>query len=351
MRTLAAAILAGGGLLLAGCELPRPETVQLGFRGVAMEHVANPRTVADSMNSIAARIPTLAGEAPANMEPAPPGTWENVQVLGHLSELEFNRLMQAMTTWVAQGSGQGCAYCHTIDSDGEVNFVSDDLYTKVVSRAMIRMTQDLNTNYTSHVGDRGVNCWTCHMGQALPNNYWFETAGAPGPISPYFVSPTDRQLERYYLDDEAVRVISSDAALSGDSENVASIQSTEHAYWIMMQMSQDLGVNCTYCHNSGRFAEWEESTPQRVTALRGVRMVRHLNSDYMLPLYPVWPEARLGPLGDGPKMQCGTCHNGAWQPQYGSPAGYGSGWPGLARPGVPHATQMGDQETNREERR
>jgi photosynthetic reaction center cytochrome c subunit len=337
MRPHALTLLATGGLLLAiGCERPPVDAVQTGFRGVGMEHIANPRTVADSMAAFAARVPTLAGQPPVDMEPAPPGTWENVQVLGHLSEGEFNRLMLAMTTWVAQETGQGCNYCHVIEDDGQVNFVSDDIYTKVVSRDMIRMTQEINANYASHVGEAGVNCWTCHMGQVLPPNYWFLQPEVPEAVSPYFVNQGPRQLERYYLDDDAIRVISEDAALSGDTDNTSSIQDTEHAYWVMIQMSKDLGVNCTYCHTTARFGDWEQSSPERVTALRGVRMVRHLNTEYMVPLDGEWPDYRLGPLGDGPKIQCGTCHNGAWQPQYGVPASHGSGWPGLTTLGPAH---------------
>jgi hypothetical protein len=74
MRRHALTFLATGGLLLAaGCELPPPDAVQTGFRGVGMEHIANPRTVADSMAAFAARVPTLAGQPPVDMEPAPPG--------------------------------------------------------------------------------------------------------------------------------------------------------------------------------------------------------------------------------------------------------------------------------------
>jgi len=36
--------------------------------------------------------------------------YENVQVLGDLTEDNFNRLMNAMTSWVAPD--EGCAYCH-----------------------------------------------------------------------------------------------------------------------------------------------------------------------------------------------------------------------------------------------
>ncbi len=348
MKTRALSLFALGAVLaVSGCELPPVDAVQLGFRGVGMEHVRNPGTLQDSVQAIAARTPNISGEAPADMEPAPDGTWENVQVLGHLSEAEFNRFMLNMTIWVAQGTGQGCNYCHVVQPDGQVDFVSDDIYTKRVSRDMISMTQDLNVNWANHVGETGVNCWTCHQGQANPTNYWYFADGAGSDLHRYYVNERDRQIERYHLDDEGMRVISQEA-LTADVDNPISTNDTRHAYWVMLQMSEALGVNCTYCHTSARFSDWEESPPTRLQALRGVRMVRAMNSDYFLPLQPDWPETLLGPLGDGPKMQCATCHIGAYKPQFGNPASHGQGHPAITRIGFPSpgssGTMMGTPE-------
>ena len=85
----------------------------------------------------------------------------------------------------------------------------------------------------------------------------------------------------------------------------------------MMHMSQGLGVNCTYCHNSRSFSAWDQSTPQRTTAWYGIRMVRDLNNAYLDPLLPTYPHNRLGPLGDAPKANCATCHQGASKPLLG----------------------------------
>jgi photosynthetic reaction center cytochrome c subunit len=344
MKKTGLTLLAAGAMLaVTGCEPGVKDTADLGFRGVGMQQVAIPGVVRDSLAAIERRAAgaNVAGEAPESWEPAPEGTWENVQVLGHLSEAEFNRFMLAMTLWVAQGTGQGCNYCHVVEEDGNVNFALDNIYTKQVSRDMIRMTQDLNVNWSAHVGEAGVNCWTCHQGQALPTNYWFFTEGDQRrDIERYYVNEGARQTERYYLDQEGIRVIS-DEALRGDSDNRSSITDTRHLYWVMMEMSEALGVNCTYCHTSARFADWEESPPARVTALRGVRMVRALNTEYMVPLQSVWPENRLGALGDGPKIQCSTCHNGANQPQYGIPTSKGAGHPAITQIGFPHAGVSG----------
>jgi photosynthetic reaction center cytochrome c subunit len=86
----------------------------------------------------------------------------------------------------------------------------------------------------------------------------------------------------------------------------------------MMHMSQSLGVNCTYCHNTRSFADWETSTPQRGTAWYGIRMVRDLNAQYVDPLASVLPANRLGSEGDPLKLNCATCHQGAFKPLYGA---------------------------------
>ena len=74
-----------------------------------------------------------------------------------------------------------------------------------------------------------------------------------------------------------------------------------------------------YCHNTKAPAEWKLSTPQRVTAWYGIRMVRDLNNNIELPLLGTLPPGRLGPTGDTPKIYCGTCHQGAFKPLYGAP--------------------------------
>jgi photosynthetic reaction center cytochrome c subunit len=104
----------------------------------------------------------------------------------------------------------------------------------------------------------------------------------------------------------------------------------------MISMSRGLGVNCSFCHNSPRWSSWEQSTPQRLTALRGIRMSRSLNNDYLLPLQPVFPAQRLGPQGDVAKVQCSTCHQGAYKPLYG--AQIARQYPALYRQGNPAAS-------------
>lgn len=328
------ALLAAVASLVTACEWPRPDVVQTGFRGLGFEHLTNPGTLTDSVAAIRGREPSVSAVPAglAELPPADPGTFENVQVLGHLSAAEFTITMNAITQWVAPE--EGCNYCHVVGPDS-VNYASDDIYTKVVSRRMLQMVQDINANWGSHVGEeRGVNCWTCHQGNPVPTNYWFYT--------------DMNQPLRYYLDREDLRV-QGPYALASEGENRRSIKQAEMAYSLMINMSNALDVNCTYCHTSARFADWDYSSPQRVAALRALRMTRHINTDYMVPLQDTWPTSvadyrgyperpRTGPMGDGPKIQCSTCHQGAYKPQYSNPASWGEGWQALTRLGIPHPT-------------
>jgi len=84
-----------------------------------------------------------------------------------------------------------------------------------------------------------------------------------------------------------------------------------------MHMSNALGVNCTYCHNTRAFSNWEQSPPQRVTAWYGIRMVREMNVGYLDGLGSVFPDYRKGPMGDVAKVNCATCHQGVFKPLYG----------------------------------
>ena len=293
VRTRASAGAALAAVLLAGgCELGPKTSIETGFRGTGMQQVYDDSRLAGKVDATA--LPAAIPPTPATASTAP-GNWQNVRVLTDVSQAEFNRTMVAMTQWVSPQ--QGCNYCHVPG-----NFASDSIYTKVVSRRMLQMVRDVNRDWQGHVAQTGVTCWTCHRGNPVPDGVW------------YF---TDRnQPLRHYLDREDLRVQS--ASFLPSNDNRTSIKQTEYTYALMIGMSRSLGVSCTYCHQSSRWASWEQSTPQRLTALRGVRMARALNNEYLLPLQPVFPAERLGPRGDVPKIQCLTCHQGAYKPLYGA---------------------------------
>jgi photosynthetic reaction center cytochrome c subunit len=299
-------------------EHPPVDTVQRGFRGTAMEQVYEPRLVRASVS--ANQVPEAQPAQDPLGEPSSEA-YQNVQVLGDVDAGEFLRLMAAITSWVSPE--QGCAYCHN-----GANFADDSLYTKRVARRMIQMVRHTNADWKSHVQGVGVTCWTCHRGQPVPSQIWFNNPGPPHPqgmaetgvgknlassvagLSSLPYDPFTPFLEQA----RQIRVQSPTALPEGDRQ---SIKQTDWTYALMVHFSGSLGVNCTYCHNSRAFGDWSQSTPQRTTAWYGIRMVRDLNDGYLASLQGTFPHSRLGPLGDVAKVNCATCHQGAFKPLYG----------------------------------
>jgi photosynthetic reaction center cytochrome c subunit len=302
-------------VLLLGCERPPPEVVQGGYRGLAMEQNYNPRLLEES---IKANLPLEALAPAAAGGPNVSAVYKNVQVLKELSVADFTRIMVAATLWVAPK--EGCNYCH-VPGD----FASDGIYTKVVSRRMFEMTRQTNANWKSHVAETGITCYTCHRGSPVPKYVWVTD---PGPNHPSGVKPTGQNAVATtaaysslpydpftpFLDQaNEIRVIGTTALPSG---NRNSIKQAEWTYALMMQMSDALGVNCTFCHNTRAFSNWQQSTPKRTTAWYAIRHVRDLNQNYIWPLNDVLPASRKGPYGDPFKISCMTCHQGAYKPLY-----------------------------------
>lgn len=311
------------GLLSACGERPPIDTQQLGYRGTGMQQNINPRIMKTVM----------AANQPGPIQPAADGSgplasevYQNVQVLKDLSVGEFTRVMLSMVEWVAPDDQKNCTYCHNAE-----NYADESRYQYKVARRMLTMTRDINSNWQAHVGQTGVTCHTCHRGQPVPPYVWFVDPGSGRenafvgtragqnsavtglgittighsslPYDPY--SP-------YLLGNLPIRVNGPTALPTG---NRSSIKQAEWTYALMVHMSESLGVNCTYCHNSRAFAEWGgESRPQRTTAWHGIRMARGLNNTYMVPLTGVFPDTRLGPTGDVAKVNCQTCHQGVNKP-------------------------------------
>lgn len=314
------AVVAGAAAVFLTLELPPVVTQQTGYRGTAIEQVNTARHL---------RAVEAANLAPAPIDAVDPdGTkasevFQNVQVLGDLDSAEFTRLMSAITEWVAPE--QGCSYCH---ADGE-ELSADTLYTKVVARRMLQMTRDLNDQWGAHVAPAGVTCYTCHRGQPVPAARWFtdpgpRTAGGmsgykngqnmPAATVGHASLPFD-PFSPFLLGDQNIRVVSTTALPEG---NETAIMQTEKTYGLMTHISEALGVNCTFCHNTRSFFAWDQSGEPRTKAWYGIRMVRHVNNDYIEPLASVFPPHRLGPLGDAPKANCATCHRGAAKPLLGA---------------------------------
>ena len=342
---LGAAVIVAAALVSFG-QPYATESMQTGPRGTGMSRpefkadLAKPDPAIEAMYFDEPFIPeggeTLAKDA-----------YQNVQVLGELTEDNFNRVMGAITQWVAPE--QGCAYCH-----GDValeDYGNDDLYTKVVARRMIQMTQNLNESWDSHVSANkqvGVTCYTCHRGENVPSEIWFKLGDVSARMdgwgavqnkvtvqSQYTSLPSDA-LEAYLLNGESIKVHDLDAHADAKptDEGYPTWQNAERTYSLMNYVSNSLGVNCVFCHNTRAFYDAGQVTPQWGTELLGISMVNELNNEYLVPLQDVYPPERLGPIfADAPKAACKTCHKGYQQPLQGTDV-IGN-YPELATTGAP----------------
>jgi len=328
-------------LVLAGCEFAPTESTQLGPAGAAMEQVTNLSLVQpiSPPPPSAYTLETRDGQRAKEIYPG-------LKALGDISVEEFGLLMANITEWVvpkdAPAAEAGCNYCHNPE-----NMASYEKYTKTVSLKMIQMTQSINVDYVSHVKETGVTCYTCHRGQAVPAYNWsfMEDTGSirtirgnkSGQNTPEqqvaFASLPYDIFAPYFADNpREIRVNTTQIHPYGDTDLVP-IQQAEQTYGLMMHMSSALGVNCTFCHNSQNFGEWSHSRVQKQTAWYGIRMVRDLNNTCLNPLQPVFPPHRLGAaMGDAPKVNCATCHNGVYKPLFGEPMA--RNFPALRGPGA-----------------
>ncbi len=316
-----AVILTGFMMLTAGWERPPIDAEQSGFRGTGMVDVSNPRVAPQRLQAQLDRVPVSAPLPPDTGGPTAGEIYQNVQLLGDLSIAEFNHLMQAMTDWVSPE--EGCGYCHQLN-----NLADDSVYTKIVSRQMIAMTQAINADWDTHVGETGVTCYTCHRGENVPQYTWFNAdpeihtgSGMAGwragqnRASPQvgLTSLPEEPFSDLLEAGEQIRVTGR-TVLPSRGVIGSSIQDTEKTYALMIHMSTALNVNCTYCHNSRDFGSWDHSPVQRVNAWHGIQMTQTLNVEHVTPVSSVLPPDRIGPTGEGQKINCETCHQGVNKP-------------------------------------
>ena len=322
----------------------RVEAIQTGPPGIGMVVVERANREIDPTIADYYTEPPYPPEAG---EPLAGEVYENVQVLAEVPEGNFLRLMNAITQWVSPE--EGCAYCHAGADEG--NYADDGLYTKVVSRRMIQMTQFLNEEWIGHVQanqEVGVNCYSCHRGQPVPSDIWFRIdpvvramTGWGGvqnraTVQSQSTSLPSDALYRYLYEDNRISVHDLESRV-GDrpsDPDVPTWQDTERTFSLMNYFANSLGVNCVFCHNSRAFYDPEQFTPQWATASLGIPMVQDVNNIYLEPLRDVYPPERLGPVhADAPKAACRTCHKGYNKPMQGLNAI--ADWPELATTGTP----------------
>lgn len=328
----------GAALLVTWGQPYATDSLQTGPRGTGMSvpefkvDLAQPDPAIEAfLASTSSPIPPQEGAATAEeaRENVPPG-------LEDLTVENYDRLLAAMRAWT-----------------GIPDLFEDPAnYQSSVGYLMIGMTQTINDDWAGHVNankEVGVTCYTCHRGQAVPDNVWFRISPVNDSVegwaanqnrvtmqSQYTSLPSDA-LEKYLLDGEEIAVHDLESRVSGvpGQDGYASIQATERTYSLMNYVSNSLGVNCLFCHNSRAFYSASgQITPQWATATLGIQMVLDLNNIYLAPLDGILPEHRLGPVyADAPKAACATCHAGYQQPLQGT--NVIKDWPELASTAEP----------------
>lgn len=314
----------------------------VGPPGQSMVQFAPSEAEAEAQNKPAPKLPAM----PDDPRPAT-AAYKNVKVLTDLNAGDFMRLQTAITAWVSPK--QGCGFCHT-----GTDYASDAKPQKLASRTMLAMTRHINADWRGHVGAAGVTCFSCHQGQPIPAEVWFQS---PRRVHPKLSEGGDdwneaartvrnffpnEGYEEYLLQATPAKGQSLTALPTGTAPTFVEVK---RLYEAMMQMSEGMGVNCTYCHHSRNWADWGQSTPMRWTGYSGIQMTRDLNRDYLLHIAqedPItrWQSGNSRPLSLPARLRgaqvgagladCATCHRGA--PKSRDPAAPPGGFPGLTAP-------------------
>ena len=97
---------------------------------------------------------------------------DNLKILPkNISEEELQTVMKTF----AKSLGVKCGHCHVSkivegNPRPKFNFSSDDKPEKNIARKMMMMTDSINTNFISKMGDEfeRITCVTCHRGSITP---------------------------------------------------------------------------------------------------------------------------------------------------------------------------------------
>ena len=336
LSTLIAGAAALGTLfVLAVPRWHRPvDGTQLGYRASSMIQWAPTEPVAIAFNAPPPAVPPdRFGVDQAALDDTRPATtaYPGVHVPDGTTAGEFMRLQVAFTQWTSPK--QGCAFCHA-----GTDWKSEEKPQKQMARIMTDMVRSLNTDWSAHNAEAGVTCYSCHRGQNVPAVAWYPHQA---PVPRHFVAKEedwnyaattvhdffpDNGYAEYLLQATPGHVQANTAlATTGPQSQYVFARLYEY----MMQMSDEMGVNCGYCHNSRAFFDWGQSTPHRWIGLSGIEMTRAINRNVLLPLAAAMPQTRQVP-GDAREpivpahetgaqtgnalAVCGTCHYGSPKP-------------------------------------
>ena len=304
--------------MIVGFGQPFPtESQQTGPRGTGMhvQEFVSDLAVYPDVDGVFTSVPIVPAEGAAML-----GSADGVPpALANLTPENYERLVTAMRDWTGIP---------------DLLEPGNDSYQTQVAYSMIEMTQNINQNWIGHVqanAEVGVTCYTCHRGQAVPNNVWFKVSPVNSNVAGWsanqnrvtmvsnFTSLPSDYLETYLLADENgnyanIGVHDLESRVQQQPGDPL-IQQAERTYAFMNYFANSLGVNCVFCHNSRAFYDPGQVTPQWATASLGIAMVQETLEQYILPLQDVLPAERLGPVyADVPKLACRTCHQGEQQP-------------------------------------
>ncbi|PRY92044.1 photosynthetic reaction center cytochrome c subunit [Hasllibacter halocynthiae] len=330
-------------LVVPEWDAPPIVSVEHGPDALAMNTFLTPGRGVDPLNVLEFPVPDPVADRGVTAGEA----YGDVEVLADLDAAQFDRLMVAVTEWVAPN--EGCTFCHAAGADGAPDYEAEPPYTFAVAREMLTMVREMNADPRPHVQPQGVTCFSCHRGQNVPVYTW-NRAGEWAPASErWYGKPPEWIRTARTIRDFMPREAFSDFILHDRSamvqaqhiypeqqsarrfpEGTPAFERAEHVYLFMMQMSDGLGVNCTACHNSRAFYDWGQSTPLRVPAWYAIDQTRRANLAHISPLAAVLPAERLGPAGDAMKANCMTCHVGQLRPLNGTEMI--SHFPGLVAP-------------------
>jgi photosynthetic reaction center cytochrome c subunit len=151
---------------LAGCERPPVDDHAGRLSWAGMEQLVNPRTLRQRQPKTRCRRRFRRSGG----GPAASSVYQNIQVLKDLNVAQFARVMVAITQWVAPPD-QSCNYCHG------ANMASDDRYPRSWRGACCRWCGTSTPIGRIMSAQTGVTCYTCHRGNAVPQNVWFTNPG------------------------------------------------------------------------------------------------------------------------------------------------------------------------------
>lgn len=119
-----------------------------------------------------AQTPSQPAEHEHGHGPMPPPT--NLQVLP--KDMTAEQVHELMHKWEA-ALGTECSTCHAVDPDHKrpdgrpmLNFAADTKQEKNTARLMVKMVEEINTQYIGKIDNSGmpVTCATCHRGHLNP---------------------------------------------------------------------------------------------------------------------------------------------------------------------------------------